>query len=140
MPTQAYYRAHRAALAERERQRTYERRGLAVPPKKLTGRPPLDGSRPLLVRRAAPRTAAPPIPALDPHPLVDAALAQLRPYERSDLDRDMDTIARDLVGEYVLAAVEGSDPVAALVAARARYRHDRAALVYGTSLVDGLHR
>lgn len=138
MPTAAYYRSHRAALAERERERYYRRNGRAVPAKKLTGRPPMDGSRPLVARRA--QTDIVPIPVLEDHPLVAAAIAELRPYERNELGGDMDTIARDLVGAHVLASLAGDDPLAALVAERARYRHDRKALVFGTAIVDGLER
>jgi hypothetical protein len=52
----------------------------------------------------------------------------------------MDSCARDLVSEYVLACICGDDPVEAMRRERSRYRHDRAALVFGTSMVDGLER
>lgn len=136
MPRSAYYQAHRADLAERERAAYYTRRGLPVPPKSSTGRIGGSGRAPTV--RFTPPPA--PIPVLDPHPLVDQAIELLRPYERHELGSDFDSVAKDLVGEYVVAALAGEDPVAALVAERARYRHDRASLVFGTSLVDGLDR
>jgi len=139
MPVRTYYRAHRADLAERERAAYYERRGLPVPPKRATGRIGASGRPPVPPAVPPPATRVP-IPEIEHHPLVDAAIEELRPYERAELGGDIDSIARDLVGEYVVAAIAGADPVAALVAERARYRHDRVALVFGLSLVDGLSR
>lgn len=81
-----------------------------------------------------------PVPAYDPDPLVDQAIAVLRPGERAELGSPFDSIALDLVGAFCLAAVAGEDPEGAVKAERARYRHDRATLVYGTSTVDGLSR
>lgn len=111
--------------------------------RRLLGWPPERWDDPPAPRSArAPRPAEPlePVPDLDPHPLVHEALAELRAWERSDFERGMDAIARDLVGAYVLAALEGADPQEALRLERARYRHDRAALVYGTALATGLER
>jgi hypothetical protein len=81
-----------------------------------------------------------PIPVIECHPLIEEAVACLRPYERHELGSDMDSCARDLVSEYVLACICGDDPVEAMRRERSRYRHDRAALVFGTSMVDGLER
>lgn len=131
MPTAAYYRAHRAVCAEQTRRRYYIKRGRPVPPK---------GQRlPRGTRRSTPVVVVP-IPDLDPHPLVDAARSRLRPYERAELGTSMDAIARDLIGAWVVAALSGDDADAAMVAARARYRHDRATLVHGTTIVDDLWR
>lgn len=80
------------------------------------------------------------IPSLDPHPLVDQAIAELRPYERAEIGSDFDSIGRDLVSAFVLGELEAGEGRRAMVAERARYRRDRAALVFGTSLVDGLSR
>lgn len=80
------------------------------------------------------------IPRFDPHPLVDQAIAHLRPIERSELGSDFDSIVGDLVGEYVLAALEGADPEEAMHGYRMRRLGELARLVFGTSLVDGLDR
>lgn len=82
----------------------------------------------------------PPIPDLDRHPLVDEALGQLRGWERAELNRGMDAIARDLVGAYVLARCEGSDGALALTMERRRYARDRATLVHGLTSVTDLRR
>jgi len=74
------------------------------------------------------------------HPLFDEARAHLRRWELSDFDRDMDSGARDLIGEYVLAKLEGRDPVEAMNRWRTRHNRDRKALVYGLSITDGLER
>lgn len=89
---------------------------------------------------ARPKPVYGPIPDIEDHPLVVEAVACLRPYERAEIGGSFDSCARDLIGEYVLAALSGADPLEAMRKERARYRHDRAALVFGTSLVDGLDR
>lgn len=80
------------------------------------------------------------MPALEVHPLVEAALAELRPSERDELGSPWDSGVRDLVSEYVLAAWAGHDPLAALRAARRRVALDRVLLVRGLERVDGLVR
>jgi hypothetical protein len=91
-------------------------------------------------RRVAVVEPVVPVPDLDHSPLVDDALAALRPYERAEIGSDFDAIGRDLVGAYVLAAVAGDDPVAAVRRERARYSRDRRWLVFGSSTVTGLER
>jgi hypothetical protein len=80
------------------------------------------------------------IPLFDSHPLVDEAVAALSSFDRRELARDMDSGARDQVGEYVLAVIEGRDPVAAMMAVKRRLNRELRELVHGTSLVDGLER
>lgn len=80
-----------------------------------------------------------PAPAVG-HALFDAARSRLRGWEASDLDGDMDSVARDLVSEYVLAVLDGRDGDEAMAAFRARYRRDRAVLVHGTILTSDLDR
>lgn len=127
MPTRAYYQAHRAELAEAERRRYHATRGRVAPAK--------------TPRVSRPRTSLAPIPTLEvDHPIVAAAVCALRPYERHELGGDFDAIALDLVGAYCLAVVEGGDPDVAIGSARSRYAKDRAALVHGLALVDGLER
>lgn len=87
-------------------------------------------------------SAAAPIPALcTGHELYAAGRALLRWHERDELAAgDMDSGAADLVATYALAALEGHDPVAALVAARRRHQKDRAVLIHGLGRVDDLVR
>ena len=74
------------------------------------------------------------------HPLFDEARAHLRRWELSDFDRDMDAVARDLISEYVLAKLEGRDPIDAMKRWRMRWNKDRKILIHGLTLVDGLER
>lgn len=70
-----------------------------------------------------------PIPVLDRHPLLDEAVARLKPVEVSDLFGVFDNCINDRVMEYVLAVLEGRDPMAALEAERKRLARDRRAIL-----------
>lgn len=124
--------------AELESNRIRSRRKTRI----LAGWPESWVDLPPIVRAPAPArprmTSAPDVEIR--HPLIDQAIANLTGSERFELGGDFDSTAADLVGEYVLASLAGSDPVAAVVAARRRFRHDRVVLVHGTVLADGLER
>lgn len=118
-------------LVDRRRARGWPESRLHEPPRSwVRGGPYARGRRP----------APPPIPDLDAHPLVTEAVAALRPYERHELGSDMDSIARDLVGVWCLARVEGSDPAFSIAAARGRYAQDRQTLVHGLDTMTDLVR
>lgn len=95
-------------------------------------------ARPPRPRRAA--QPLPPVPVLEAHPLLEAAVRELRPWERNELGTAWDSGVRELVGEYVLAACAGADPVAALQAERRRQAQDRVLLVRGLERTDDLVR
>lgn len=82
----------------------------------------------------------PDVPVLDPHPLVDEALEALTRAERMTLAAGIFDVGRDLVGEYVLARLEGRDAAAAVAAERSARRRDFLVLVFGTSYGDDLRR
>lgn len=94
-------------------------------------------------RRAHPKAASEPAPLVDVpsgHPWYEEALLALRPYERHELGGPMDAVTRDLLQEWALARVEGREPQDALATCRKRYAKDRAMLIHGLVLVDGLER
>jgi hypothetical protein len=86
-------------------------------------------------------TELPPVPSAPAgHPLYDAARGALKRWEAAELGSDLDSIAQDLMQTYVLAALEGCDPLVAVAELRRRHGKDRATLVYGLPIVDGLER
>jgi hypothetical protein len=82
----------------------------------------------------------PPVPAYERHPLVDEAIALMRPYERAELGGDMDSIALDLIGAYCVGELACRGGGVALRAERTRYGRDRKWLVFGSAITDGLER
>lgn len=118
--------AYRAAAERRRYWRT--RYGIEPPPQM----PP------------RPREPRPPLPPLidvpSGHSLYEEARASLHRGEQAELGGSMDATARDLMGEYVLAVLDGRDPDAAVRAFRTRHNRDRKWLVHGTHVVDDLWR
>jgi hypothetical protein len=118
----------KAKHAETERQRYYAKLALNPRPKRVP-KPP----QPKVV-------LAPLVDVPTGHPLYAEALEVLHPAERRELGGDMDSSARDLLQTYVLARLEGHDPIEALKAIRRRIGQDRRILVHGLSTVTGLER
>lgn len=99
------------------------------------------GHHPRQRKVVVPRVPSEPLPeSCTGHPLFEEAKRHLNRSELSDFDRDMDSSARDLICEYVLARLEGRDPIEAMRQWRRRWNKDRKALVFGLALVDGLER
>lgn len=71
------------------------------------------------------------VPRFDPHPLVSEAIAHLTGIERHEVAGVYDSRVGDLIGEYVLASLEGNDPAAAMDAYRRARRFEDAVLIHG---------
>lgn len=116
----SYHRAYRA-----------RRRAAGNPVRRREGYVRPDGARGLGPHRLARFATDVEIPRFESHPLVAEAVARLNGVEQRELGSTYDSIVGDLVGEYVLAAIEGGDPTAAMDAYRKRRRFEDRALVYG---------
>jgi hypothetical protein len=73
---------------------------------------------------------SPPITSVpDGHELFEQAKAALRSHERHELGSDFDSNALDLIGEFVVAALEGRDPYEAMADFRRGWQKRRAITV-----------
>jgi hypothetical protein len=129
----AVYRAYNAEWVRRAYYR--KRYGIEAPPKGVGHVRPGPKARPKRTVEIVPIPSAP-----SGHPLYDEARSALKRWEAAELGGEMDSFAQDLLQTYVLARLEGCDPLEAIGAVRRRRNNDRKALVFGLPIVDGLER